>query len=168
MAAPAVVPIRKPLVRTAQTAQRERELRYKRSIDRRAVLLDRLEARVKAITAEQKALAQRKELALSRFEKLEESLLVEMAGLNANTLTGMDRVLRSKPNPPRLVVLDESKIPAQYMRQPPIPAKEPDKVQLKALLVRASADEPAASDTQEAAQLAGAVKLVQTVSLVRK
>ena len=170
MATPAVIPIRTPrhAVATLASQQRERELRYKRSIDRRAMLLDRLEARVNQVNAEIKALAKRKQLALARFEKFEESLLTEMAGLHTNRLTGMERVLTSKPNPPSLQVLDESKIPDAYMRQPPIPAKEPDKVQIKALLVRASADEPSEADTAAAAQLAGAVKLVQTVSLVRK
>lgn len=166
MATPAVIPIRR-VVRPID-GKKERELRYKRSIDRRAQLLDRLEARIADFDKEAAALRKRKELALTRFEKLEEGLLLEMSNLSTNTLTGMDRVLQSKANPPRLQVLDESKIPESYMRQPPIPKKEPDKIALKALLVRALADEPTATDTAAVAALAGAVKLVQTVSLVRK
>lgn len=170
MATPSVVPIRKPkpVSRVGLAQPRDRELKYKRSIDRRARILDRLEMRAEIFDLAIKALKRRKDLALQRFEKMEESILAEMSGMRTSRLTGMDRILTAKPNPPRLVVVDESKIPDEYMRQPPIPEKEPDKNAMKALLVRASSDDPSEADTAAAAKLAGAVKLVQTVSLRRE
>lgn len=157
MAAPAVVPITKAKQevfdnhqKAAQKAAQEAD--YKRSIDTRAAHIDSLEAEVDALTKQARMLAERKQKLLVEIETSENALLAEMRQLKASKLIGMERVLTMKPNPPRLVVLDESKIPADYLREKTV--VEPDKLALKAALAAGE-------------EIAG-VKLEQGVSLIRK
>lgn len=172
MASPSVVPItHAKLARFDQKRladqERAKQARFKRSIDRKAVLLDRLEARAIAFDAQLKALKARKEAALVRFEKMEDAVLEQMSAARTQKLTGLERVFVAKPNAPRLVIEDESKIPERYLRQPPIPAKEPDKIGIKAVLARA-AGEAATEEEIAAAAAIGGVKLVQSMSLLRR
>lgn len=157
MAAPSTIPITSAKLsrleaRQLAAAVREREARAKRAIDRKAAVLDRLEARAADFEAQIKALRVRKELALERVEAMENAILADMQERRLDKLIGIERTLALRANPARLVVEDENQIPREYMREKVI--SEPDKIQIKAALAR-----------QE--EIAG-VRLVQTVSLLRK
>jgi Gp157 protein len=132
-------------------AARERDARLKRLIDRAAAVLDQLEARAEACDREMKQLTRRKKLALARAERIENQILERMRAGALPKLTGNQRVLSSRPNAPKLEVLDPAALPREYLREKLV--SEPDKMQIKAALARGE-------------EVPG-VELVQTISLLR-
>jgi hypothetical protein len=156
MSVPAVVPIteaKRSAVdkRRAAALEREREREYKASIDARAVQLDQWEADVASLNADIRALNERKQATLAAIETLESATLDEMREMKAEKLIGNARTLTLHPNPPRLVIEDESKLPREYFKEETV--FTPLKLAIKAALTAGE-------------EIAG-VKLEQTVSLRR-
>lgn len=77
-----------------------------------------------------------------------------MQAANAKSWIGNSVVLTIRENAPALQIDDATKISDSYMRQPPTPDKEPDKLQIKAALARGE-------------EIPG-VHLTQTLTLLRK
>lgn len=157
MSSPAVVPFprppRKPAAaqRREREAERERELKLKRSIDRSGQLLDRLEARAARYKAAAALAKQRAELACARAERIENAILERMQRANLQKLVGNAVTLSQRLNAPGLQVVDQRKVPSQFIRTKV--TEEVDKAAAKVALARGE-DVPG-------------VKLVQTVSLIR-
>lgn len=167
MAAPSVVPIRKPtavVLRSEANQARPKEQQLKLSIDRTAKALERLEARTAKCDAQMKVLAARKKKDLGRIEAIEERTLQFMKARELERLFGNRFTLTQHPNAPSLVIDDLSKIPEKYLKpQPPLP----DKVAIKVVLQLASSEQATQKDIAEGARFVGAVHLMQTISLRR-
>lgn len=133
-------------------AQQNEQLRTKRKIDQADRVLSTLEERVSRIDQRMKELKRTKDLMLSRAEKIENGVLSEMQRLRAEQLIGNQVTLSTRANAPSLQVLDQSKVPAEYIREKLI--QDVDKVAVKVALARGE-------------EIDG-VKLVQSVSLLRK
>lgn len=153
-------------LRTEAVAERERELRLKRDIDRVANAIDRAEQRAARFAAEIKRLQRRQQIQLQRAEHLETEVMKRMEAARLTKLTGCERTLTLRPNALSLVVLDESLIPQAYFREVPA-SKAADKTLIKAILARAAAPTASEQEIAAAAAIKG-VKLMQTVSLIRK
>ena len=156
MAAPNLIPVTAPRSarqrKAGASAEHQRELKLKRAIDRAANAIDRLETRAKSYDALLRTLQRRKQISLQRAEKIENEILERMRAANLVKLTGNDRTLTLRANALSLVVVDPSKVPAEYIREKLI--QEVDKVAAKVALQRGE-------------DVAG-VKLTQSVSLIRK
>jgi Gp157 protein len=134
------------------------ELTLKRNVERANTLLDRLEAREAAFAAEIKAIQKRKTANAARIAKIEDSILGYMDEAGVQTLAGVRCSMRLQPAAASLVVVDQSLIPAEYLRTPKVPPAEPDKVLIKKALAANEDLDPAA----------WGCKLVSTISLIRK
>lgn len=139
--------------RKAEAArERANELDAMHIIDRAAEVLDRLEERAAQIAQRIAELQASKKLAEQRMARLEEQVLAALSRRGLSHAHGFRRLLESKTNPPKLLVLNAALIPRQYIRTKTL--EEPMKDAIKAAL--ASGEE------------IGGVRLVQGVSLVRK
>jgi hypothetical protein len=162
---PAAKPERtRAALKAAADPERDAELLLKRKIDQANAVLDRLEAREAAytadserITAELERIAARQAFTQARRERLEERILRAMSAADLSHAAGIQRELWARPAGVKKLIVDSpAKIPAQWMRTPKPAKAQPDKLGMKAAL---EADPDLA--------IAG-VRLVQTVTLIRK
>jgi len=161
MTNPAVIPFparrTRVALRDARSAEREKEARTKNQIDRTARVLDRLEARQAGHDLQIAALERRKKSDAARQARIEKRALALMAAAGLKQLVGFRRTLeRRESGVPKLIVDDESLIPANWMRQPKPAKAQPDKLGMKKAL-----------DEDPELAIPG-VHLAQTVSLQRK
>ncbi len=148
MAAPAVIPF-PPRGRKKRAGD---PARLKRKIDQTDYVLSALEERVSRIDQQMKRLQQAKRIALGRAEKIENATLAWMQEIKAEQLIGNAVTLSTRANAASLQVLDQSKVPAAYIREKLI--TEVDKIQVKAALARGEEIE--------------GVRLLQSISLLRR
>jgi hypothetical protein len=139
-------------LKTEADVTRQGEAKLKRAIDRTARLLDRLEARASGYDEQIKCLKARREAASRRAKHIEEQTLTLMGEAGLEKLTGTKVTLLMRANPPSLVVEDQCQIPSEYIRTKS--TNEPKKVAIKVALERGVE--------------IGGVRLVQTISLIRK
>jgi hypothetical protein len=145
--APRFVPFTQPRPKTAKPKRDP-----KRWIDRSARVIDHYEARAQRFDALIEALQRRKQHALERMEKTENDVLTRMQQAGLEQLTGCEYTLSMRKNAAALQVIDQKRIPQEYLREKLI--VEVDKIQVKAALPRGE-DVPG-------------VKLTQSVSLIRR
>jgi hypothetical protein len=136
----------------------DQEAQIKRNVERANALLDKLEARQAEFAAELKRLQKRKNATAARIERIEDEILTYMDEQGVELLTGIRCTMRSQPAAAALEILDETKIPKEYFRQPPAPPNAPDKVAIKAALAKLPDMNP--DDW--------GVKLKSKISLIRK
>jgi uncharacterized coiled-coil protein SlyX len=134
------------------------EARLKTAVDRANRLLDKLEERAAAQAAAIKELSKRKAATLARVARIEGEILKRMDEAALTVVTGTRCSMRSQPAAASLVVLDESLIPAEYMRTPKPGAPTPDKTSIKKALEANDDLDPAA----------WGCRLSTTISLIRK
>lgn len=134
------------------------DARRKRKVEQANAVLDRLEHREAAIALEVKRLGHVKAAIARRMERIEDAAITLMDEAGLTVVAGIRCTWTAKQTPEALVVDDESKVPAEYMRQPPTPGKEPDKTAIKKAL-KADA---------ELAPAEWGCRLTSTTKLVRK
>jgi hypothetical protein len=159
----------KPIASARQQAalrERDRELRLKEKIDQANGILDLLEARGIAQGIELKAIQKRKAATLERIERIEDRILQEMANANLEKACGIRYTFTKRENAASLLVDHDELVPKEFRRI--VPASDaPDKVAMKAFLVRRIDEDDAAFEARTAA-LSAAVHLEQSVTLLRK
>ena len=153
----------KPLLKSAvqqRAAARSAALaesHIKAKVEQANRVLDALEAREKALAKAIKALDRQKKATVKRLEKIEDAILTWMEESQLKSVEGIRVTFRAQTAAPALVIDDVSKVPAAFMRQPPVPPLEPDKIAIKAAL---AANEDLTPD-------AFGARLVSKVSLIR-
>ena len=153
----------KPILRSAvqqRAAARSAALaesQIKAKVEQANRVLDALEAREKALAKAIKALDRQKKATAKRVEKIEDAILSWMEESQLKSVEGLRVTFRAQTAAPALVIDDVSKVPDEYLRQPPIPAKEPDKLAIKAALAA----------NEDLAPEAFGARLVSKVSLIR-
>lgn len=151
----APVPFRRlSLPEQRRQAERERsaELKRKRDIDRAAELLDRLEARMNALSRSIARLQRTKSIMAARYERIEDRVLTLISEGRLARLDGFQRSFTTRDAPAALAVDHEELVPDEYFREKLI--REVDKNAVKQALAKG-------------AVIAG-VRLTQKVSLLRK
>jgi hypothetical protein len=144
--------------KSAAAGGREDEARIKAKVEQANGILDWLEARAEAQAQAMKAMAKRKAATLARIARIEDGILTRMDEAALKLITGLRCSMRSQPSPEALEVVDETKIPREYMRDPKRPPAAPDKVAIKAAF--AGNDELVPADW--------GCKLTSRISLIRK
>lgn len=133
--------------------QRDAETRLKRKVEQAHAVLTALEARSKRLALQMKELQQRKQAADRRAELIEDRILREMREAGLEKLAGLRTIFSVRPaGVPALVVDDGKLIPSEYIKETLV--SSPDNPAIKAALARGE-------------DVAG-VRLVQSVSLIRK
>jgi hypothetical protein len=122
-----------PLKRHRDTQEMQRvhmaELKAKKAIDRAHDIRDKLEQRIQRLDREMERLQRRKQLEHINdrvFEELERAGLVRADGFAHSVL--------SVPCPAAVAIDDVQLVPADFMRQPKVPAPAPDRVKIKKTL----------------------------------
>jgi hypothetical protein len=144
--------------RAIAASEAQAEAALKRTVEKANAVLDRLEAREKSIAGQIKDLDRRKKATARRIERIEDRILTEMLDAQLATVEGLRCSFRAQTAAAALVVDDQSKIPAEFFRQPKTPPAEVDKVLLKAALAQDPDLDPANYGC----------KLLSKVSLVRR
>jgi hypothetical protein len=93
-----------------------------------------LEDAADSIAAAAKAMEARAARVNKRAESIKAYLLFQMQAINKKKIETAEIILRRQNNPPAVQITNESGIPAEYWRQPPIPPMIPDKAKLKEAL----------------------------------
>lgn len=130
------IPFRLSAPERRREAERERaaEQKRKRDIDRAADLLDRLDARMNALSLSIAKLQRVKARMDARRERIEDRILGLMIEGRFARLDGYHRSFTTRSAPAALVVDDESKLPPEYFREKLVRAC--DKNAIKAALQR--------------------------------
>jgi hypothetical protein len=144
--------------KAAAAEELKAEVRLKRKIDQTSKVLDSLDVRDKAIASAIKQLQRRRADNAARIERIEDAALTLMSEAGLSSVTGFHSSFRAQPAASALEVIDQSKIPAEYLRQPKTPPPEPDKVAIKKALGANDELDPAA----------WGCKLTSKISLVRR
>jgi hypothetical protein len=112
------------------------ELKQKKAIDRANACIDRLELRMVEIDAQIAALQRRKKCCTARIARIEDRFVQELEAWGLTRADGFQTGVLLTPSPASVEVFDETILPAEYWRQPKTPAKQPDKVAIKAALTQ--------------------------------
>jgi hypothetical protein len=134
------------------------ESHRKRKVEQANSVLDRLEHREAAVALEIKRLSQLKAAIARRIERIEDVALTLMEDAGLAAVAGIRCTWTTGQTPETLVIDDQTKVPLEYMRQPPAPGKEPDKTAIK----------KAFKANAELAPAAWGCRLTSTTKLVRK
>ena len=138
--------------REAAAAERQAERHLKEKIDQTHRVLTKLEARAAAYGSLIKEMQRRKNALEARAERIEDRCLEQMHEARLNEVNGIRCRFTCRPAPPAVEVIDESAIPAEYLREKVL--SSPDKIAIKAALARGE-------------DVAG-VQLTQKIYLIRK
>jgi threonyl-tRNA synthetase len=101
-----------------------------------AAVIRNMEALAGQIKEAETVMAQRRKAIESRAASLSAYLLANMAHAGIQSVETPHFAIKIKANPGHVEVYDEKMIPAEFMRQRPPPAPEPDKTALKAALLK--------------------------------
>jgi hypothetical protein len=99
-----------------------------------AAVIRNMESLAGQIKDAEKAMSERRKAIESRAASLSAYLLANMAHAGIQKVETPHFAISVKTNPGHVEVYDEAMIPAEFMRQKPPPAPEPDKAALKAAL----------------------------------
>lgn len=99
-----------------------------------AMFARNLEATAAAIKEAEAGMAARRKAIEKRAESLRSHLQDCMEATGIKKIESPHLCLTLKANPPSVVVLNAEQVPAEYMRQKPPPAPEPDKTAIKAAI----------------------------------
>ena len=119
--------------RAAARSEAQAEAHIKTKVEQANGVLDRLEERVKAVAVASKALDQKKRLLARRIERITDAILQEMQDAQLTKVDGI-RCSFGAASAAALEVVDQTKLPAEFLRQPKTPPAEPDKLAIKAAL----------------------------------
>lgn len=144
--------------RAAARSEAQAEAHIKTKVEQANGVLDRLEERVQAVAVASKALDQKKRLLARRIERITDAILQEMQDAQLTKVDGIRCSFSARPAAAALEVVDQTKLPAEFLRQPKTPPAEPDKLAIKAAL--AANDELLPGDW--------GCKLTSKISLIRK
>jgi hypothetical protein len=106
----------------------------RKKVDTVASTLALFESLRTAAVTERDRLARRVEFYARQSERLETYVLAVLSASNLNRLDGETSTLMRRLNPPSVVVDDESAIPTEFLRWPPLPPEPPpvpDKAAIK-------------------------------------
>lgn len=101
-----------------------------------AAVIRNMETLAGQIKDAEKTMADRRKAIESRAASLSAYLLANMAHAGIQKVETPHFAITVKTNPPSVEVYDEKLLPAEFMRQPAIPAMAPDKTALKAALTK--------------------------------
>lgn len=141
---PAAVKLSIMAQRAAASAERSAEAKTKELVERVYALLDDLEAREEELGALAKLYAKRKAALAARRERIEDRVLAEMQAAGLAHVAGLRVSFRAQQAAEALDVFDPTLVPAEFLRQPKTPPKQPDKVALKTALAKDADLDPAA------------------------
>lgn len=92
-----------------------------------AMVIRNMESMAEQIKKAEEAMASRRKAIESRAESVRQYLLTNMQRCQISEIESPWFKIALRNNPPKVMIGDPSLIPQLYMRQPPIPALEPDK-----------------------------------------
>jgi hypothetical protein len=144
--------------KAAAATEAQAQARLKNVVERTNGVLDRLELRQSSLAAEIKRLTKQKNATAARIERIEDKALTLMHEAGLTQVAGIRCNFRAQQAAAALEVTDETKIPAEYLRQPKTPPPEPDKVAIKKALAEDDEIDPAA----------WGCRLTSRTSLIRK
>ena len=110
------------------------EFKAKKAIDRLHELRERLNQRIESLDEEIQRLQRRKQFAVERLERINDRTLEELEKASLTRADGFTHSVLSVPTAAAVEIDDVTLIPADYMRQPKLPAPAPDKVKIKKAL----------------------------------
>ena len=141
-----VRPVQKGAAARKQAARSEAsaEAKLKAKVDQANRVLDALEQRRAESAKAAKAWKQRDASLAARIEAIEDAILAQLDEAGIEKVAGYRTALSSRLTPAALDIVDRTKIPADYWRQPETPAKEPDKTAIKKALAKNADLDPAA------------------------
>ena len=100
------------------------------------LVIRNMESLEEQIDSEINRLKAKKERVAARVKGIREYLLQNMQRCEFSRITSPWFTLSVRNNPPKVVIHDPASVPQEYMRQPPIPAPEPDKKAIAEALKR--------------------------------
>lgn len=92
-----------------------------------AFLVQNLETTSEAIAAAEKRMAERRKAIDNRVKRIKDYVLRSMLAAGISKIECEYFRIGIRNNPSKVVIEDPAAVPIQYLRQPPIPAPEPDK-----------------------------------------
>ena len=110
------------------------EKRLKSKVDQCNRVLDALDALNQHLAIEIRDCQRRRSEIAARIERIEDTALASMAAAGFDRLTGNRTSLEVRLAPASLEIMDETRVPGEYLREPKTPPPAPDKIAIKQAL----------------------------------